>query len=198
MWKLIVSVPTTHFFHVFSSLVFVLSLSYVNNRETRVAIIQFVQPHPHVSFLPHKHHHITSFQVSSSLVLSCCGVAVLAGVIYDYGHHQFDDQPHGQHVAEQKPQHLQHQQHHYDADVPASLHKQSHQQPIVEHQHLSQHEAEPSKTNHDHKVEHKHATSHQSFKIHHFHPVPVYVKKDKHPIEIGGVKHKLKVSAGLI
>lgn len=58
--------------------------------------------------------------------------------------------------------------------------------------------AEPAKheTKHEHK--HKPATSHQTFKIHHFHAVPVYVKKEhqhllKHPLEIGGVNHKLKV-----
>lgn len=55
-----------------------------------------------------------------------------------------------------------------------------------------------SETDHHHEVEHKHATSHQSFKVHHFHPVPVYVKKEdqhllKHPVEVSGVKHKLKV-----
>ncbi|XP_059621839.1 histidine-rich glycoprotein-like [Phlebotomus argentipes] len=55
-----------------------------------------------------------------------------------------------------------------------------------------------SETDHHHEVEHKHATSHQSFKVHHYHPVPVYVKKEdqhflKHPVEVSGVKHKLKV-----
>ncbi|GAB0089746.1 histidine-rich glycoprotein [Sergentomyia squamirostris] len=55
-----------------------------------------------------------------------------------------------------------------------------------------------SETGHHHEIEHKHATSHQSFKVHHYHPVPVYVKKEdqhllKHPVEISGVKHKLKV-----
>lgn len=53
-------------------------------------------------------------------------------------------------------------------------------------------------TDHHSKVEHEHATSHQSFKIHHFHAVPVYVKKEdqhflKHPVEVAGVNHKLKV-----
>lgn len=62
------------------------------------------------------------------------------------------------------------------------------------------HDAEPleSETDHHHKIDHEHATSHQSFKIHHFHAVPVYVKHEdqhylKNPIEVGGVKHKLKV-----
>lgn len=63
------------------------------------------------------------------------------------------------------------------------------------------HDAEPleSETDHHHKIDHEHATSHQSFKIHHFHAVPVYVKHEdqhylKNPIEVGGVKHKLKVT----
>lgn len=62
------------------------------------------------------------------------------------------------------------------------------------------HDSEPleSETDHHHKIDHEHATSHQSFKIHHFHAVPVYVKHEdqqylKNPIEVGGVKHKLKV-----
>ncbi|XP_037814795.1 histidine-rich glycoprotein [Lucilia sericata] len=49
-----------------------------------------------------------------------------------------------------------------------------------------------------HEVEHKHATSHQSVKLHHYHAVPVYIKKEdqhlvKKPIEIGGTKQKLKL-----
>lgn len=62
------------------------------------------------------------------------------------------------------------------------------------------HDEEPmeSETDHHHKIDHEHATSHQSFKIHHFHAVPVYVKHEdahylKNPVEVGGVKHKLKV-----
>lgn len=65
------------------------------------------------------------------------------------------------------------------------------------HDHYEHQEPE-EETDHHHKVEHEHATSHQSFKIHHFHAVPVYVKKEdqkylKNPIEISGIKHKLKV-----
>lgn len=48
-------------------------------------------------------------------------------------------------------------------------------------------------TEHHHEIDHKHATSHQSIKFHHFHPVSVYIKKDPHPIEIGGTKSKLKL-----
>lgn len=60
-------------------------------------------------------------------------------------------------------------------------------------------DSEGYETAHNSDVDHKHATSHQSFKLHHFHAVPVYVKKEdqkylKHPVEIGGLKHKLKVS----
>ena len=65
---------------------------------------------------------------------------------------------------------------------------------------IHDHHEEPSESETDHhlKVEHEHATSHQSFKVHHFHAVPVYVKKEdqhylKKPVEIGGLKHKLKV-----
>lgn len=55
-----------------------------------------------------------------------------------------------------------------------------------------------SETDHHHKIDHEHAQSHQSVSIHHYHPVPVYVKKEdqqflKHPVEIGGTKQKLKV-----
>lgn len=66
-----------------------------------------------------------------------------------------------------------------------------------EHEHHDHHEP-IEETDHHSKVEHEHATSHQSFKLHHYHAVPVYVKKEdqhllKHPVEVGGVKHKLKV-----
>lgn len=59
-------------------------------------------------------------------------------------------------------------------------------------------DGDAAETHHHHEIDHKHATSHQSFKFHHFHAVPVYVKKEdqqflKHPVEVGGIKHKLKV-----
>uniref|UniRef100_A0A336M0J5 CSON009306 protein n=1 Tax=Culicoides sonorensis TaxID=179676 RepID=A0A336M0J5_CULSO len=59
-------------------------------------------------------------------------------------------------------------------------------------------DGEGGETHHHHKIDHEHATSHQSFKFHHFHAVPVYVKKEdqqflKHPVEVGGIKHKLKI-----
>ena len=67
------------------------------------------------------------------------------------------------------------------------------------------HDSEPleSETDLHLKVDHEHATSHQSFKIHHFHAVPVYVKHEdqhylKNPIEVGGVKHKLKVGPKML
>jgi hypothetical protein len=68
-----------------------------------------------------------------------------------------------------------------------------------EHDHEQYNDAEIAETEHHQEIDHKHATSHQSFKIHHFHAVPVYVKKEDrkfldHPVEIGGLKHKLKVS----
>lgn len=70
----------------------------------------------------------------------------------------------------------------------------------VEHVEYVQHEplAHQGDTALHHEVEHKHATSHQSVKIHHYHPVPVYIKKEdqeliKKPVEIGGTKQKLKI-----
>lgn len=65
--------------------------------------------------------------------------------------------------------------------------------------HDHQPEASETETDHHHKIDHEHATSHQSFKIHHFHAVPVYVKHGdssllKSPVELGGIKHKLKVN----
>lgn len=62
------------------------------------------------------------------------------------------------------------------------------------HDHPEPLEAE---TDHSLKVSHEHATSHQSFKLHHYHAVPVYIKDHhlvKSPIEIGGLKHVHKVS----
>ncbi|XP_020801797.1 histidine-rich glycoprotein [Drosophila serrata] len=59
-------------------------------------------------------------------------------------------------------------------------------------------EPEHEETELHHEVDHKHATSHQSVKFHHYHAVPVYIKKEdqhlvKKPIEIGGTKQKLKI-----
>lgn len=50
---------------------------------------------------------------------------------------------------------------------------------------------------HHHQVQHEHAKSHQSIKFEHFHPVPVYVKKEhshllKHPLEKGHSEQNLK------
>lgn len=50
---------------------------------------------------------------------------------------------------------------------------------------------------HHHQVQHEHAKSHQSIKFEHFHPVPVYVKKEhshllKHPLEKGKSELTLK------
>lgn len=51
---------------------------------------------------------------------------------------------------------------------------------------------------HHHQIEHEHAKSHQSIKFEHFHPVPVYVKKEhshllKHPLEKGKSESNLKL-----
>ncbi|KOB70160.1 putative cuticle protein, partial [Operophtera brumata] len=53
-------------------------------------------------------------------------------------------------------------------------------------------------TGHHHQIEHDHAKSHQSIKFEHFHPVPVYVKKEhshllKHPLEKGKSEQNLKL-----
>ncbi|CAG4996683.1 unnamed protein product [Parnassius apollo] len=50
---------------------------------------------------------------------------------------------------------------------------------------------------HHHQIQHEHAKSHQSIKIEHFHPVPVYIKKEhshllKHPLEKGKTEQNLK------
>ncbi|XP_016976889.1 histidine-rich glycoprotein [Drosophila rhopaloa] len=67
-----------------------------------------------------------------------------------------------------------------------------------ETEHHDQYEPEHEETELHHEVDHKHATSHQSVKFHHYHAVPVYIKKEdqhlvKKPIEIGGTKQKLKI-----
>lgn len=51
---------------------------------------------------------------------------------------------------------------------------------------------------HHHAIQHEHAKSHQSIKFEHFHPVPVYVKKEHHhlldhPLEKGKSEHDLKL-----
>ncbi|XP_011555399.2 uncharacterized protein LOC105386511 [Plutella xylostella] len=50
---------------------------------------------------------------------------------------------------------------------------------------------------HQHHIQHEHAKSHQSIKFEHFHPVPVYVKKEHshllhHPLEKGKSEQELK------
>ncbi|KAL4711069.1 hypothetical protein ACJJTC_009440 [Scirpophaga incertulas] len=51
---------------------------------------------------------------------------------------------------------------------------------------------------HHHQIQHEHAKSHQSIKFEHFHPVPVYVKKEhqhllEHPLEKGKSEQNLKL-----
>lgn len=60
------------------------------------------------------------------------------------------------------------------------------------------HAALIGESEHHHHVQHEHAKSHQSIKFEHFHPVPVYVKKEhshllKHPLEKGKSEHNLKL-----
>lgn len=71
---------------------------------------------------------------------------------------------------------------------------------IHEHsgEHHKGHDAETAETEHHHHVKHQFAESHQSVKFIHYHPVPVYVKKEDqkylhHPVEIGSNKHKVKL-----
>lgn len=59
------------------------------------------------------------------------------------------------------------------------------------------HQAIIGESAHHHHVEHEHAKSHQSIKFEHFHPVPVYVKKEHshllhHPLEKGKSEQALK------
>ncbi|XP_072933580.1 uncharacterized protein [Epargyreus clarus] len=59
------------------------------------------------------------------------------------------------------------------------------------------HHAIIGESGHHHQVQHEHAKSHQSIKFEHFHPVPVYIKKEhshllKHPLEKGKSEQNLK------
>ncbi|XP_047508520.1 cation channel sperm-associated protein 1-like isoform X2 [Pieris napi] len=59
------------------------------------------------------------------------------------------------------------------------------------------HQALIGETGHHHQIQHEHAKSHQSIKFEHFHPVPVYVKKEHshllhHPLEKGQSESNLK------
>ncbi|XP_045452047.1 cation channel sperm-associated protein 1 [Melitaea cinxia] len=75
--------------------------------------------------------------------------------------------------------------------------------PGIIHQEASQsaegfdHQGAIGESGHHHQVQHEHAKSHQSIKFEHFHPVPVYVKKEhshllKHPLEKGKSEQNLK------
>ncbi|XP_045773768.1 uncharacterized protein LOC123873101 [Maniola jurtina] len=71
--------------------------------------------------------------------------------------------------------------------------------PGIIHQEIPQieHEGIIGESGHHHQVQHEHAKSHQSIKFEHFHPVPVYVKKEhshllKHPLEKGQSEQNLK------
>ncbi|XP_028034659.1 uncharacterized protein LOC114246373 [Bombyx mandarina] len=60
------------------------------------------------------------------------------------------------------------------------------------------HQSLIGESGHHHQIEHEHAKSHQSIKFEHFHPVPVYVKKEhshllKHPLEKGKSEQNLKL-----
>lgn len=70
-----------------------------------------------------------------------------------------------------------------------------HDEPQLEEKY--DHQAIIGESAHHHQVEHEHAKSHQSIKFEHFHPVPVYVKKEHshllhHPLEKGKSEQALK------
>ncbi|XP_022114014.1 cation channel sperm-associated protein 1 [Pieris rapae] len=74
------------------------------------------------------------------------------------------------------------------AAYPGFIHQES---PQLDHQALI------GETGHHHQIQHEHAKSHQSIKFEHFHPVPVYVKKEHshllhHPLEKGQSESNLK------
>ncbi|CAG4961869.1 unnamed protein product [Colias eurytheme] len=74
------------------------------------------------------------------------------------------------------------------AAYPGFIHEEA---PQIDHQALI------SESGHHHQIQHEHAKSHQSIKFEHFHPVPVYIKKEhshllKHPLEKGQSESNLK------
>ncbi|KAM3961996.1 cuticular protein glycine-rich 9 [Aphomia sociella] len=61
-----------------------------------------------------------------------------------------------------------------------------------------EHHALIGESGHHHQIQHEHAKSHQSIKFEHFHPVPVYIKKEHqhlldHPLEKGKSEQNLKL-----
>ncbi|XP_047997984.1 histidine-rich glycoprotein-like [Leguminivora glycinivorella] len=78
------------------------------------------------------------------------------------------------------------------AAYPGVIHEEA---PQIEEKY--DHHALIGESEHHHHVQHEHAKSHQSIKFEHFHPVPVYVKKEhshllKHPLEKGKHESNLK------
>lgn len=58
-------------------------------------------------------------------------------------------------------------------------------------------------TEHHVEIKHEHGTSHQSFKMHHFHPAKVFIKKQdlhylKKPVEVAVTKHSFKVGGWMM
>uniref|UniRef100_A0A1A9WV40 Histidine-rich glycoprotein n=1 Tax=Glossina brevipalpis TaxID=37001 RepID=A0A1A9WV40_9MUSC len=112
-------------------------------------------------------------------------VAASALKIHDLGHyggHHEHGHEHGHELGHEHGHELGHEHGHEEAHVEYSHHE------------VAPHHEE---TEHHHHVEHKHAQSHQSVKLHHYHAVPVYVKKEdqhlvKKPVEIGDTKQILK------
>ncbi|XP_026494648.1 cation channel sperm-associated protein 1 [Vanessa tameamea] len=78
------------------------------------------------------------------------------------------------------------------AAYPGIIHQEAPQ-----HAESFDHQGLIGESGHHHQVQHEHAKSHQSIKFEHFHPVPVYVKKEhshllKHPLEKGKSEQNLK------
>ncbi|XP_059062808.1 uncharacterized protein LOC131855548 [Achroia grisella] len=72
--------------------------------------------------------------------------------------------------------------------------------PGIIHEEIPQldHHAIIGESGHHHQIQHEHAKSHQSIKFEHFHPVPVYIKKEHqhlldHPLEKGKSEQNLKL-----
>lgn len=78
------------------------------------------------------------------------------------------------------------------AAYPGIIHEEI---PQVEEKY--EHQGLIGESGHHHQIQHEHAKSHQSIKFEHFHPVPVYIKKEhshllKHPLEKGKSEQNLK------
>lgn len=134
---------------------------------------------------------------------------------YKYHLNNGDDSQSGEVVSEEEEV----QEHHPVYHKPAVKYQQYHQEKEPEkithygygghHQSSSISDDDESDqgvqkdTEHHVEIKHEHGTSHQSFKMHHFHPAKVFIKKQDHqylkkPIEVGVTKHSFKVDLNLM